>query len=105
MRVAVLLLTLGLVGLLVADGLTTDPGTWTPVDGDAPTFDPNPTDPVDDHDHTHQPAGREWCWMSIGDNDGDGFSERVPCDPDTRAAATVSLDGLHSGADRFEVAP
>lgn len=107
MRVAFLVLALGLVGLLVVDGLTTDPGAWTPVEVEAPSFDPNPAGAVDDHDpgHTQQNTVREWCWMSIGDNDKDGYGERIPCDPETRAAATAALDGIHDPSGRAEVAP
>jgi len=106
MRLAFLLLVLGLVGLLVADGLSTDTETWSPAPAEAPRFE-IPAGPVDDHDqgHTHQNLEREWCRMSVGDTDGDGYAEQIPCDPETRAAAAVALNGLHDGPGRVEVAP
>jgi len=107
MRPALLLVLVGLAALVLTVGRQGQPvGEWTPALVQVPSFGPASADPTAGNNpgHTHRDSDREWCRMSIGDTDGDGYTEQVPCDPQTRAAATAALAGLHD-QDRSEVAP
>lgn len=108
MRGILLLIVVGLLAFSLVGPLGEAPSVrQTPTTVQAPTFGPAAADQVEDHDYRddHQGGEDEWCRQSIGDTDGDGYAEQVPCDPETRAAASAALDRLHGGSDQSRLVP